>query len=654
MSLIEKFPPISVRNSDDIGRSNPTDSTPIEIIIERRYGRRDILRGAAAGAIAGLFGGTMTSRAALAADNPSTLTFEEIEHGIDETHHVAKGYAANVVARWGDAVLKDAPKFDPFRQTAAAQEQQFGYNCDFIAYMPLPAGSDNSENGLLCVNHEYTSTQLMFPGMTADDVMEKITKEQVEVELAAHGHSIIEVRKTDGKWAAVPDSQYNRRLSLSATPMKVSGPAAGHDLLKTNADSTGTQVIGTVNNCAGGWTPWGTVLTAEENFHQYFGGDPAKTANAESFKRYGIVGEPEYAWGKHVDRFNVEKEPNEPYRFGYMVEFDPYDPNSVPVKRTALGRFKHEGAHSFVNKDGRVVLYMGDDERFDYIYKFITAKAYDPNDRAANANLLDDGTLYVAKFSDDGKVQWLPLVHGQGPLTAANGFNSQADIAIHTRQAADLLEATPMDRPEDVEVNPVTGVVYAALTNNSRRKIDQIDGANPRFENTAGHIIEIIPTGGPGPEGDHTTAEATWQHFILAGDPTFGSTLYGKGTSRNGWFACPDNVAFDNKGRIWIASDQGGSQSKFQTGDGVWACDTTGDGRAVSRFFFRCPTGAEMCGPVFTPDSKTLFVAVQHPAEDKGSSFDTPSTRWPDFANDMPPRPSVVAITKEDGGEIGA
>lgn len=652
MRLIDKYAPIVVRDSDDPG-SNPSEASCIADIIAARLSRRGLLQGATSGVIAGLLGTAAFDAKAGIAEGGSTLTFEEIEHGIDETQHVAKGYSANVLIRWGDKVATDAPEFDAKSLVAAAQEKQFGYNCDFIAYMPLPQGSSNSENGLLCVNHEYTSTELMFPGMTADDRLEKISKDQVEVEIAAHGHSVVEIRKNSGKWELVPGSALNRRLSLGTTKVKLSGPAAGHDKLKTSTDPGGTEVIGLINNCAGGTTPWGTVLIAEENFHQYFGGNPESLLQASGYKRYGVAASPEYAWSKYQDRFNVEKEPNEPNRFGYIVEYDPYDAASVPVKRTALGRFKHEAATMVVNKDGRVVVYSGDDERFEYVYKFVTNGTYNAADRAANADLLDDGTLYVAAFSEDGTVRWLPLVHGQGPLTADNGFNSQADIAIETRRAADLLGATPMDRPEDIETDPVTGHVFAIMTNNNRRKLDQIDAMNPRADNTTGHIIEMIPPGGDGGAADHAATEYKWEHFIIAGDPTWGTTQYGKGTSKNGWFACPDNCAFDNKGRIWIASDQGGAQGKFQTGDGIWAADVTGEGRAVSKFFYRVPTGAEMCGPCFTPDNKTLFVAVQHPGEDKGSSFDKPSTRWPDFAEGVPPRPSIVAITKDDGGEIG-
>jgi len=647
MRLLDRYAPIVVNDQDDLS-SNPTDSRPIGEIIAARINRRALLKGAAASTLTGFLAAGKTAQAA---DNPSTLTFEEIEHGADETHHVAKGYAANVLIRWGDKVAADAPAFEAGSASASNQEKQFGYNADFIAYLPLPVGSDNSENGLLCVNHEYTNAELMFPGLTEKDKLEKLTKDQVEVEMAAHGHAVVEIKKQDGKWAVVDGSSYSRRISLSGTKMTVSGPAAGHDLLKTSADSTGKDVVGTLNNCAGGVTPWGTVLICEENFNNYFGGDPAKTAQADSLKRYGFQGKAEYAFARFHDRFNLEKEPNEANRFGWVVEYDPYDPASVPVKRTALGRFKHEGATTVLNKDGRVVVYTGDDERFDYLYKFVTAGTYKANDRAANSDLLDDGTLYVAQFGADGKLQWLPLVHGQGPLTAENGFNSQADVVIHARLAADKVGATPMDRPEDVEVNPASGRIYAVMTNNSRRKIDQVDAANPRFDNQAGHIIELTAPGGEGKDADHAATEFAWDFFIIAGNPTWGSTSYGKGTSKNGWFAAPDNVAFDPKGRIWIATDQGAAQKGFGIGDGVYAADCSGDGRAVSRFFFRVPADAEMCGPAFTPDGKTLFLSVQHPGE--GSTFSEPSTRWPDFAEGTPPRPAVVAITKEDGGEIG-
>jgi uncharacterized protein len=350
-----------IRDDDDLP-SNESGNTPFAEIAALRMSRRGMLAGLAGAATVGLMAQSMVSRRAFAAGSASTLKFAETPHAYDATHHVADGYNADILLRWGDAVEAGAPAFDPMNQTAAAQAKQFGYDCDFIGFMPLPAGSANGDRGLLCVNHEYTNQHLMFPDV---DRKQKLSKAQTETEMAAHGHSIVEIAKQSGKWSVVHDSRYNRRIH-AGTPMKISGPAAGHARLKTNADPTGRAVFGTINNCAGGQTPWGTVLIAEENFHGYFGGDPAKTAEARNYKRYSLNGKSRYSWSDHHDRFNVDKEPNEPNRFGWMVEIDPYDPSSTPIKRTALGRFKHEGENATVNRDGRVVVYTGDDQRFDY------------------------------------------------------------------------------------------------------------------------------------------------------------------------------------------------------------------------------------------------------------------------------------------------
>lgn len=629
-------------------------------IVAARLSRRAALRGlTATTALAGLgaFGGALATAEAMAKDKAkagSTLTFTEIAHGPATDQAVAPGYSANVLIRWGDRIVGEAPDFDPLHQSAAAQSQQFGYNNDFVAYMPLPLSSQSSEHGLLWVNHEYTESYMMFPGLVRKDVPEKLTKDQVDVELAAHGSSIVEIKKTGGRWQVVEDSRYARRITTLSTEIKISGPAAGHPRLKTSADPTGTKVVGMINNCAGGTTPWGTVLTCEENFNMYFSGDAAKTPEAANYKRLTFSAKSRYGFSRFHDRFDVEKEPREANRFGWVVEIDPYDPTFTPVKRTALGRFKHEAATTWLNPNGTVTVYTGDDERNEYLYKFVTRGKYNPKDRKANIGLLDSGTLYVARFHDDGKMRWLPLVFGQGPLTAANGFSSQADVLIEARRAADLLKATPMDRPEDVETNPVTGRTYVILTNNTARKPDQVDKANPRPNNEYGQILELIPPG-KGRTADHAALEHKWDVLLLAGPPESGAK-YGPGLSASGWFACPDNMTFDKKGRIWIASDQGTEQPKFGIGDGIWACDTTGPGRAVTKFFYRTPTGAEMCGPCFTPDNKTFFVAVQHPAADDSpdSTFDNPTTRWPDFKPALPPRPSIVAITKDDGGDIGS
>jgi secreted PhoX family phosphatase len=634
---------------DDAVPSPSTETTFAEIV-ERRYSRRQVFKGLAASAAVAAMAPALDARAQAGG---STLTFTEVAHGATKDHAVAPGYRADVLIRWGDPVVADAPKFDPLKQTPASQAQQFGYNNDFVAYMPLPLGSNNSENGLLWVNHEYTEGYMMFPGLKRPDVPGKLSAAQVDIEMAAHGGTVVEIRKTGGRWETVPGSRYNRRIHVG-TEMTISGPAAGDARLKTKVDPTGKKIFGMLNNCSGGTTPWGTVLTAEENFNGYFAGDPAKTPEERNYKRYGLAPKSRYGFAQYHERFDIEKEPNEPNRFGWIVEVDPYDPASVPVKRTSLGRFKHEAATTWVNPDGTLTVYTGDDERNDYLYKFVTRGRYNPSDRAANRNLLDDGTLYVAQFSDDGTVKWLPLVHGQGPLTAQNGFNSQADILIETRRAGDLLKATPMDRPEDVETNPVNGRTYVVLTNNTSRKPEQVTKANPRANNEYGQILELIVPGDGSTKADHSVLEHKWDMFLIAG-PLSSGAKYGPGLSASGWTACPDNICFDPKGRMWIASDQGEAQPKIGIGDGVWATDVTGPGRAVTKFFYRAPTGAELCGPCFTPDGKTFFVAPQHVAADDSpeSTFDNPTTRWPDFVDSMPPKPSVVAITKADGGEIG-
>ena len=395
------------------------------------------------------------------------------------------------------------------------------------------------------------------------------------------------------------------------------------------------------------------MLLCEENFDGYFSGDPAKTNTAELLKRYGLVSESRFnpAWAKHYARFNIEKEPNEPNRFGWVVEFNPHNPDSVPVKRTALGRFKHEGCGLVVNPDGRIVIYSGDDERFDYLYRFVSRDAYTPNDREANRNLLDHGTLYVARFEDNGKLRWLPLIFGEGPLTEKNGFTCQGDVMIETRRASDLLGATPMDRPEDVEVSPVNGRVYVILTNNSKRKPDQVNPANPRAANRHGHILELLPPTDNNSR-DHAADEFQWDMLMMCGNPsTDEGAKYHPQTSENGWLSCPDNSTFDQQGRLWIATDN--AQEDTHMADGIYACDVTGPGRALPRLFFSGPRGAEVSGVCFTPDNRTLFLSVQHPAEEANSTFSQPSTRWPDFSPGIPPRPSVVAITRRDDRVIG-
>ncbi len=620
-------------------------------LVDVRLSRRAALLGLSS--IAGLAALGGFGRVATASQGPSTLTFPELTKVYDQTHHVADGYKAETLVRWGDPIVAGAKAFDAKNLTAEAQAGQFGYNCDFVGYLPLPVGSQASDHGLLCVNNEYTDPHIMFPGMTEDTAPKAVTEEQAKAMRAAWGHSIVEIQQTGGKWAVVADSPYNRRIH-GMTEFKVTGPAAGHKLLQTSADPTGTKVIGTGYNCSGGVTPWGTVLSCEEGLSDTFGGDPSKAANADLLDRYGYDGSDAYGFARFDERLQLDKEPNEPNRFDWVLEIDPYDPQSQPVKRTALGRFSHEAATSLVNKDGRVVVYLGDDDNFEHLYRFVSKGTFNADNRDANKNLLDEGELSTAKFNDDGTLVWIPLVHGQNGLTAENGFADQAEVLIKARLAADKVGATKMDRPEDFETDPMSGKVYAVMTKNTKRTADQVDAANPRGKNPYGHILELTPPGGPGKHSDvdHAAANYKWDIFLMAGNPAKADdkAKLNPSTTPNGWFINPDNIAFDPKGRIWIASD---GANDVDIADGLYAADTDGDGRALTRMFFACPTGAEMCGPCFTPDGKTLFVAVQHPGEDS-ETLDKLSTRWPDFGADSLPRPTVLAITKEDGGEIGS
>jgi secreted PhoX family phosphatase len=650
-------------------------------IMDRRWSRRGLLKSSAAATLIGLgtpvIGGAQSaSPEASPAAVASSLTFEAIALDSNDALLVANGYEALPFLRWGDPITTDAPDFDPANQTADAQAVQFGYNCDWIDFLPLPQGSTTADHGLLVVNHEYTNPELMFAGylsgnpdyaaamaaqagatptaavpvvpQVAVDIPEFLsnpTQEIVDVELEAHGLSVVEIRRNEaGAWEVVRDSEYNRRITAT-TPMEISGPASGAELMKTNKDSSGTTVTGTLNNCAGGITPWGTVISGEENFQQYFANLASLPEDDPRFAlhdRFGLNEEAsERRWEEFHPRFDIGQEPNEPFRHGWGIEFDPYDPQSVPKKRTALGRNKHEGHTSAVAPGGQVAIYSGDDERFEYAYKFVTAGSYNPDDRVANMDLLDEGTLYVARFNDDGSGEWLPLVHGEGPLTEENGFASQADVVIGSRLAADAVGATKMDRPEDFETNPVNKKVYLVCTNNSERTIEETDKSNPRADNIHGHIIEITEEG-----DDHAATTFSWEMFALCGDPADGSTYFaGFDQELVSPISAPDNIVFDLVGNIWISTDG----TRLDGNDGLYAAPTDGEERGFVKQFFSAVPGAEVSGPIFNPDNTALFVSVQHPGE--GGSFEAPVSSWPD--GNTPVRPSVVLIQATDGGVIG-
>ncbi len=597
-------------------------------------------------------GGTAPARPATNGELP----FQSLSDSVDKVR-VPEGFNANTLVRWGDPLFADAPEWDKMAQTGEAQEMQFGYNCDFVGFMPLPLGSDTSDRGLLVVNHEYTNEEIMFPGYDP----EAITQEQVDVTMSAHGLSVVEIAKNeDGEWAYVRDSEFNRRISARTTPMELTGPVAGTDWTITSEDETGVNVTGTLNNCAGGKTPWGTILTAEENFHQYFGN--ADLVEDEDIKaihaRYGLPGEAsERQWESFYSRFDLTQEPNEPFRFGWVVEVDPYDPTSTPKKRTAMGRFRHEAATVVVTPSNKVVVYSGDDARFEYVYKFVADGEFDADDREANMTLMESGTLYVARFDgqlgdNEGTGEWIPLIYGEGPLTEENGFTSQADVLVKTRQAADLLGATTMDRPEDIETNPVTGAVYMAMTKNDRRLAEgesednpglEVNAANPRPDNIHGHIIEVMED-----DNDHTSTTFTWNIFLLCGHPSDPSTYYGGYEMRDmvSPISSPDNVTFDRLGNLWIATD--GQPSALGVNDALHYVPVEGENRGMLQQFFESVPGSEVCGPEFTPDDTALFLAIQHPGE--GGTFENPASFWPD--NETPPRPSVVVVQKDGGDAI--
>lgn len=631
---------------------NPMRERPLADIMAARYNRRDLLRGSAKLGLLAALGAVIKPAASFAqeASSTSSLTFTEIAKNTSPNHSIAEGYEANLLIRWGDRLTADAPEFDPHNQSGAAQQAQFGYNNDFLAFHPFPLGSKSSTHGLLCANNEYSSSYLMFPDLPYDKtIASRTTKAQVDVEMASQGHSVVEITKDGDTWKPVIGSPYNRRLSPYATDIAISGPAAGHARMKTTEDPKGVNVRGTFANCAGGVTPWHTTLTCEENFDGNFMGELTDEKERANFERYGMSKNTWYGWGRFYDRYDMGKEPHEANRFGWVVEYDPFDPEHKPVKRTALGRFKHESATTVLAPDGRVVVYSGDDERFEYLYRFVSTGTFNPANRKANFNLLDDGILYAAKFHEDGTMDWLPLVFGQNGLTPENGFDSQGEVLIETRRAADILGATPMDRPEGIAVHSVTGEVFLALTNNTRRT--EANVANTRTNNVHGHIIAL-----QSPDGDHAAPSFGWSSFLHAGNPAEAAdnALYASAVSEHGWLSCPDNLTVDPQNRLWIATD--GQPKTLDLNDGLYVCDVEGDARGRTKLFFTGPLGCEITGPAFTPDGRTLFLSVQHPGDsiDYTATFNEPSTRWPDFDPAMPPRPAVLAIHKKDGGIIGS
>ncbi|MBL8214088.1 MAG: PhoX family phosphatase [Bryobacterales bacterium] len=631
----------------------------LEKVLQRRFDRRSLLGAATKAIPLAAFARHVRGEEPLPAGQPVKveanereaardfrLLFQSVTPNTRDEVTVPAGYRHSQLIGWGDPLFADVPAFEATAQTAAQQSRRFGYNVDWLDLFPLPGWEvENPRNALLVVNHEYTNPELMFKNWGGFD---RQTREESAVEIEAHGLTVVEIfRDTAGRWRYLPNSIYNRRIT-GTTMMRVTGPAAGSDWLRTANDINGTSVMGTLNNCSGGKSPWGTALSGEENFHQYFSNaaglpdGPAKAMHA----RYGMpTGAGSYPWARHFDRFDVPKHPNEAFRFGWVVEFDPYDAKAMPKKRTALGRFRHEGATIHIARNGKVVLYSGDDERFQFFYKYVSSGTFNAFDRAANESLLDNGTLYVAKLNDDGTGEWLPLVHGQGPLTAANGYRDQADVLVDTRGAAARLGATGMDRPEDMETNPVNGKVYLALTNNTARTDRDKNAANPRANNRYGHIIEITED-----DGDHTATKFNWEIFILCGDgknASHATFFAGYDPQKVSDLANPDNITFDNKGNLWISTD--GQPSTLRVNDGVYAVATEGPERGNVKQFLSLVPGAEAASLVHNADSTALFVSVQHPGEGGKWTDNTADavSLFPD--GKLPNRPGIIVVTKATG-----
>jgi uncharacterized protein len=666
---------------------NTSDNEYFADVAGAALSRRALLGGAGVGALALLVGGASGTTPAYAAGRGATaagLAFAPISPvpATVDAFTVPGGYRWAPIIRWGDPILRGAPAFDAARQTAAAQAGQFGYNNDYLDIISMnrsrgvtggphhtgTAPRTRDTKALLVANHEYTNENIMFPA-SGDPA---VVSEQRRIAMAAHGMSVVEVRRRGAgrPWEYQRRSPHNRRITMS-TPFAVTGPAAGSPLLQTAADPAGRTVLGTLNNCAGGTTPWGTVLSGEENFNGYFRATGAGRGDA----RYGLADrETGRGWEHEDPRFDARTPGygNEPHRFGWIVELDPFEPDAPPVKHTALGRFKHEGANVIVAPSGRVAAYMGDDERFDYLYKFVSRDAMRTGtrtaDRAHNKTLLANGSLYVARFhgdspaseitgsgalpSDgafDGRGEWVPLlVDG---VSHVPGFTAD-EVAVFTRLAADTVGATKMDRPEDVEPSPVTGKVYVACTNNTDRGRTGKEGAtepNPRLNNRDGHVVEITEDG-----DDPTAMSFTWSLLLVCGDPTRNTSAYFAGfpADRVSPISCPDNLAFDESGNLWISTD--GQPSTIGYNDALFRVPLEGPTRGHVQQFLAVPTEAETCGPVIDEAESMVYVSVQHPGED--GSFDAQHSAFPDYVPEgrradrgefAGPRPSVVQVWRD-------
>jgi len=731
---------------DDLIETNPSTNPAFAEILGERLNnpsRRGLLKGAVMTAALTVAGSAMTARSALAqtaalparaADRPARLGFKAVPKGLADAVTVPEGYSAKVLLRLGDPIAANVAAYrNDGSDPAASFAYRAGDHHDAIEYFGMDANGRpdpaSATRALLVQNHEAITPVFLHPaGVTATGsgaARVRTVPDEVLREFFVHGVSIVEIlRDADGQWRYEPHSRFNRRIH-TLTEMAITGPAARTPHMVTKFSPTGSHTRGTVNNCAHGYTPWNTYLTCEENYAGYFRriaetDDPRRSAKERaSFRRNGIGGNGRELWAtvspdtpdNLYGRWNAEAtaaSPTEDYRngpntYGWVVEIDPFDPNAMPRKRTALGRFAHEGAWIAPPRPGRpLVYYMGDDARGEYIYKYVSDAGWDPADAergmAAGDKYLDHGRLYVARFDADGTGAWLELRFGNDRInagTAGFAFADQADVLVNTRLAADAMGATKMDRPEWGAVDPVTGEVYMTLTNNSaaQRPLARLDAANPRHYNDTktngaaqwgnpnGHIIRWRESG-----DDPAATTFRWDIYLFAAradrDP---ANINLSGLTADNDMSSPDGLWFSSATKIcWIETDDGAytdvtncmmlAALPGRVGDGgqesqlsVTSTDATGAVRVVAthvgapagdrvRRFLVGPVQCEITGVTESPDGRALFVNIQHPGEDtKPSDIGDPAawpSHWPDGGMSRP-RSATIVITRNDGGMIG-
>lgn len=679
----------------DPTRYNTSNNKTFEDVLQANLQRRSILKGGlgvSAMTALGAFGlagcnsssSTEGTTAKVADRSQAVLNFDSIPGSLTDAVSIPSGYTAQVLVPWGTPLNADGNVWkNDGTNDSTDQLNALGMHHDGMHFFPL---NEASTDGLLCINHEYIDQQALHPNWDKDAERAKEVRtdiDEIRKEINAHGISVVRIQLENNQWKLIDNDPLNRRYT-GATVMDLSGPLAHSELTVTRFSPDGSQARGTLNNCGNGYTPWGTYLTCEENWPGYFTNTGTRT---EEQDRIGISGTGKYLQGRykwetlaghdeeHLDEFarfnlaptgssSLDDYRNEANGHGYIVEIDPYTKNSRAKKRTALGRFRHEGCTFGKLEEGKpVVFYSGHDSRFEYLYKFESTALWDPADASPSNRLLtgdkymDEGTLYVARFNEDSTGTWLPLtldsITTSGD-TLASHFNSLAEIIVNTAGAADLVGATPMDRPEWAAVDPYTGSVYLTLTNNTKRT-DSTNPANPRLNNKFGHIIRWD-------EGENPT-EFDWDIFVF-GSPSNGD----EETNRSGLtdlnqFASPDGLAFDQRGIMWIQTDNGADEVEEYTNDQMLAVvpsqllDSDDNQTVVSsanqadlKRFFVGPNGCEVTGFTISPDYTSLFVNIQHPSNWPYS--DNAAEATPN-GTEVRPRSSTVVIRREDGGEIG-